>query len=178
METTTLKMDIYSAKTEELDALLTNVHTKTIKKQRGNIETTYMLLIQELKSDYDNTFFPMYQLGTDIVNYDGKKLVVAEVLRNIQVAISFFKNPPTILSINWDELPDLLTEEDMIQITGWSAATLATKRSRNEIPYTDKPIIAYPKDDLKKYFEMHKHLPMAMRTEEFDTKAHSMVKKK
>lgn len=178
METTTLKMDIYSARTEELYAQLTSFHAKTNKKQHGNIETTYMLLIQELKSDYDHTFFPMYQLGTDIVNYSGKNLVVAEVLRNIQVAISFFKNPPTTLSICWDELPDLLTEDELIQITGWSAATLATKRSRNEIPYTDKPIIAYPKDDLRKYFEMHKHLPMAMRTEEFDNKAHSMVKKK
>ena len=178
METTTLKMDIYCAQTEELYALLTNFHAKTKKKQHGNIESLYMILVQELQNDYNNTFYPMYQLGTDIVNYGGKNLVVAEVLRNIQVAISFFKNPPTILSINWDELPDLLTEEDMIQITGWSAATLATKRSRNEIPYTDKPIIAYPKEDLKKYFEMHKHLPMAMRTEEFDDKAHSMVRKK
>ena len=39
-------------------------------------------------------------------------------------------------------------------------------------------ISIYPKEDLKKYFEMHKHLPMAMRTEEFDDKAHSMVRKK
>lgn len=178
METTTLKMNIYSAKTEELDALLANFHSKTNKMQHGNIGTTYMLLIQELQNDYNTIFYPMYQLGTDIVNYNGETLMVAEVLRNIQVAISFFKNPPTTLSICWDELPDLLTEDELIQITGWSVATLATKRSRNEIPYTDKPIIAYPKEDLKKYFELHKHLPMAMRTEEFDNKAHSMVKKK
>ena len=127
----------------------------------------------------NSTFIPMNQLGTYFVSIgDGKDIAVEKIIRYAKYLIEHLKvDKQYIGGIKWDELPDLMTEEEIMRITGWTATTLSSKRSRGEIAFTKKPIL-YPKNEFKVYLESGMFVPPELQKQEnYDDAVDGIIRK-
>lgn len=83
------------------------------------------------------------------------KQIVREVLEEYQnnTDISSLQQAPIVssCSLRYEDLPDFLTEEQVLQITGWSKKTLYNKRCKREVPYYSNINHRYPK---KEFYEL------------------------
>lgn len=70
--------------------------------------------------------------------------------KSIELYIEGLKVEKPKKEIVFDKLPDFLTPEDLSELFGWTISTIASKKSRNEIPYIEG-INLFPKKEL---FEM------------------------
>lgn len=88
----------------------------------------------------------------DCVNY-------TEVIkRNFQYAVVFLSDPPQNVrkAIVWDDMPDLLTDDQLSEYFGWAIPTIQSKRSRGELPKVE----GYPLTPKKQLMEMFETLSM------------------
>lgn len=94
------------------------------------------------------------QCGTTVMEFGGHKNYTAAIIRNLQCAIDFLSDPPQIArkEIRWDEMPDLLTDEQLSDYFGWALSTIQSKRSRGELPYVSGMSLT-PKKQLRDMIE-------------------------
>ena len=115
----------------ETHDILNRCHMEMLKK------FSYDLCIAQYKEDVENLRNWMEQItlaeqcGTIDITMEGFTNNTSIVRRNVQYAVEFLTNPPQKerLSIVWDEMPDLLTDEQLSKYVGWAIATIQSKRS-------------------------------------------------
>ena len=121
------------------------------------------------------------QCGTFTMTLNGCENYTDTIMVNLRYAIDFLSDPPQSVRkpIVWDEMPDLLTDEQMSEYFGWAIPTIQSKRSRGELPKIDGMALT-PK---KLLIEMFESLSVAhndtARTEEdaIKTKVNSFKRK-
>lgn len=79
------------------------------------------------------------QCGTTTMTLEDYTNYTDVIRRNLECAIDFLTDPPQIKKkpIVWDEMPDLLTDEQLSEYFGWAISTIQSKRSRGELPKVD-----------------------------------------
>lgn len=75
---------------------------------------------------------------------------------------------------NYDDFPEYLTKEAVMEITGWTSNTLEVKRSRGEIPYYET-IKMYPKKEVFEYLFGKMRLPVELRNKDITEKANAVL---
>jgi hypothetical protein len=138
----------------EAHDILNRWHAEMLKK------FPYDLCIAQYKEDVENLRNWMEQItlaeqcGTIDITMEGFTNNTSIVRRNLQYAVEFLTNPPQKerLSIVWDEMPDLLTDEQLSKYFGWAIATIQSKRSRGELPKIEGMALT-PKKKLMEMFE-------------------------
>ena len=87
-------------------------------------------------------------------NREEIKQIVKELLeeyhKNGTVSSQSYSPIVCSCSMQYEYLPDYLTEEQVLELTGWSKKTLYNKRSHKEVPYCRK-VNRYPKKELFEY---------------------------
>ena len=170
-----MQKEIEIAVYSETDDILKQ-NTDTL--QNCIVDTLQLFNVRENLNQYLSLFVQMEGYGTECV----ENISVLRAIHNVRYLLDVLAvkkdDEPIVRGFSWDELPDILTDADMIRISGWTSATLASKRSRKEIPYVEKPFIAYPKKEIKALFEQNVKLPLSMREEEYDDKIDTSIRKK
>lgn len=82
------------------------------------------------------------------------KQIVKEVLEEYQNNTDISSLPQasaaSSCSLRYEDLPDFLTDDQVMQMTGWTKKTLYNKKCERKIPYYSKINNRYPK---KEFFE-------------------------
>lgn len=166
-----IEIAVYS---ENDDILKQNTDTL----QNCIVDTLQLFNVRENLNQYLSLFAQMAVYGTECV----ENISVLRAIHNVRYLLDVLAvkkdDEPIVRGFSWDELPDILTDDDMKRISGWTSTTLASKRSRRDIPYVEKPFIGYPKDKIKAFFEQNVKLPLSMREEEYDDKIDTSIRKK
>lgn len=137
------------------------VHDLLIKYHSADLKTTpyelccfkYKKLIESLNQEYD--YLSSIDVNWAMLDYGEVNVHIAK--SNIEYAKEFLSNPPKQggrKPIIIDEMPDFLTDEDLHQYFGWELSTIATKRSRGELPKVNGQQLT-PKTELIKLLEMN-----------------------
>lgn len=79
------------------------------------------------------------QCGTITMTLDGYSNCTDVIRRNLECSVDYLTDPPQIQkkTIVWEDMPDLLTDEQLSEYFGWAISTIQSKRSRGELPKVD-----------------------------------------
>ena len=79
------------------------------------------------------------QCGTITMTLDGSSNYTDVIRRNLECAVDYLTDPPQIKKkpIVWDDMPDLLSDDQLSEYFGWAISTIQSKRSRGELPKID-----------------------------------------
>lgn len=89
------------------------------------------------------------------------------------------RKPENPFGFNYTDFPEYLNEEAVMAITGWSAKTLANKRSLREIPFFKNECrkIIYPKKEIFNYLFSDCTVPAMTRRENVHIKVEDHIRK-
>lgn len=124
---------------QDVDAvnfLLSQRHSEMQKKQTANMCNA------KYKKDIENITDWLGQMklaqasGTQIMEIGSRTKPVDEIIENLEYAIGFLSSPPqsSRKPIIWDEMPDLLSDDELSAYFGLAIPTIQSKRSRSELP--------------------------------------------
>lgn len=118
---------------------LNKYHSYMLKKYPFPVcKAMYKEVIENINS-WINQLKMAEQCGTNTMTLDGYTNYTNVIRHNLEYAIEFLADPPQIKKkpIVWDEMPDLLTDEQLAEYFGWAISTIQSKRSRGELPKVD-----------------------------------------
>ena len=136
-----------------------SVHDLLKKYHFANLKTMpyelccfkYKQLIESLNQEFD--YLSSIDVNWAMQDYGEVNVHIAK--SNIEYAKEFLSNPPkqsVRKPIIIDEMPDFLTDEDLHQYFGWETSTIASKRSRGELPKVNGQQLT-PKTELIKLLD-------------------------
>lgn len=132
--------------------LLTKFHSANLRTMPyGLCCFKYKKMIESLNQELD--YLNSIHLNWAMLDCGEVNVHIAK--SNIEYAKEFLSNPPkqsVRKPIIIDEMPDFLTDEDLHQYFGWELSTIATKRSRGELPKVNGQQLT-PKTELIKMLE-------------------------
>ena len=109
------------------------------------------------------------------------KQIVREVLEEFQdnTDISSLQQAPIVssCSLRYEDLPDFLTDEQVLQITGWTKKTLYNKKCERKIPYYSKINNRYPKKEFFEYVFGKIVLPRPAQSEDISKRVNERLNK-
>ena len=79
------------------------------------------------------------QCGTITMTLYGYSNYTDTIRRNLECAVDYLTDPPQVKKkpIVWDDMPDLLSDDQLSEYFGWAISTIQSKRSRGELPKID-----------------------------------------
>lgn len=147
---------IHAEDEASLNKLLMSFHYSNLEFQSfEQYRSKYLLLIELINQEYES-FKEKLNDGVESISFwlGSEELQVSRILANLEYAKEFFSNKCKIerKSIVIDDLPDYLSDEDISKMFGWSLPTIASKRSRGQLPRVNGLQLT-PKSELVKMLE-------------------------
>lgn len=132
---------MYAPDELSLKVLLNDYHKSNVEFQSfEQNRSDYLLLIELIEQEYKH-YDEELKRGTESISLwlGSDEVRISQILDNLKYSKQFFlsKTKEERKSITFDELPDYLTDEDLSRLFGWEPTTIASKRSRGEIPRVD-----------------------------------------
>lgn len=124
---------IHAHNLDDLEKLLGEYHESMLK--RHSYEVCVQIYRQQDLPDIQEWLYQAHLAkGLGTYTFCGKPTL--EVIGNLEFAVKFLTEPPQRPRrvFIWDNMPDMLTDEELSEYLGLSPATIKSKRSRGELP--------------------------------------------